>query len=135
MRPTSSGRKARAFALYEVLIGVTIFVVGVLALGRAVENCMNASVLSKQEDRVRQILANRMAEVEATPGLPEESRELKVDTGYGVVKVVQKSKPAGLKGEKNVELNGISRVILTAEWSRGGVSQSRQVEFYVYRAG
>ena len=63
------------FALFEVLIGVTIFVVGVLALGRSVENCLNASALSAQEDRVRQILANRMAEIQATPGLPDENRE------------------------------------------------------------
>ncbi len=45
-----------AFALYEVLIGVTIFAVGVLALGRAVENCLNASTLNAEEERVRQIL-------------------------------------------------------------------------------
>ena len=125
----------RAFALYEVLIGVTIFVVGVLALGRSVENCMNASALSMQEDRVRQILANRMAEVQATPGPPDKSRELKFETGYGPIKIVQKSGPAGLKGEKDVELGGINLVTLTAQWTRGGVAQSRKVEFYVYRAG
>ena len=44
------------FALYEVLLGLTIFVVGVLALGRAVENCLNASELSEEENRVRQVL-------------------------------------------------------------------------------
>jgi Tfp pilus assembly protein PilV len=126
---------ASGFALYEVLIGVTIFVVGVLALGRAVENCMNASVLSTEEDRVRQILANRMAEVQASPGIPDKSRELKVQSGYGQVKISQKSAAAGLKGEKGIELGGINRVTLTAEWSRHGVTQSRKVEFYVYRAG
>ena len=132
------GRKSRAtdaFALYEVLIGVTIFVVGVLALGRAVENCMNASVLSAEEDRVRQILSNRMAEVQATPGTPEEARELKVESGYGLVKIVQKSAPAHLKNGQDIELNGLNRVTLTAEWMRGGAPQSRKVEFYVYRAG
>ncbi len=133
MRPGK--RHARAFALYEVLIGLTIFVVGVLALGRAVENCMNASTLTAQENRVRQILANRMAEVQATPGAPDESREIKVESGYGVVKIVQKSAPAKLKSEKDLELNGLNRVILTAEWKRGGVEQSRKLEFYVYRAG
>jgi len=133
MRP---GKKARrAFALYEVLIGLTIFVVGVLTLGRAVENCMSASVLSTQEDRVRQILSNRMAEIQATPGFPDEKREVKVETGYGVVNVAQKSLPAALKNESNADLAGISVVTLTAEWSRSGVAQSRKIEFYVYRAG
>jgi hypothetical protein len=131
----SSRRNRSAFALYEVLIGVSIFIVGVLVLGRAVENCMNASILSTQEDRVRQILANRMAEVQATPGRPEERREIKIESGYGEVKIRQRSVPAGLKGERDVELIGVNRVTLTAEWKRGGVQQSRTVEFYVYRAG
>src|SRR5438445_9365720 len=85
-----------AFALYEVLIGVAIFAVGVLALGRAVENCLNASTLSAEEDRVRQILSNRMAEIQATPGFPDTAKEFNVDTGYGVVIVMQNSAPAGL---------------------------------------
>ncbi len=130
-----TSERSRGFALYEVLIGVTIFVVGTLALGRSVENCMNASTLSQQEDRVRQILANRMAEIQATPGRPDEKKEADVETGYGPIKLLQKADPAGLKNEKEVDLTGVTRVTLTAEWKRGGVSQSRSVEFYVYRAG
>ena len=132
MRRNSRGR---GFALYEVLIGVTIFVVGVLSLGRSVENCINAVTLSAQEDRVRQILSNRMAEVQATPGFPDAQWETKVDTGYGPVKLLQRSVPAELKDEKDLEVGGINRVTLVAEWTRGGVAQSRRLEFYVYRAG
>ena len=128
-------RAKNGFALYEVLIGLTIFVVGVLALGRSVENCMNASALSAQEDRVRQILSNRMAEIQATPGFPDAKKETKVETGYGQVKVVQKSVAAGLKDDKDLELPGINLVTLTAEWSRNGVAQARKIDFYVYRPG
>lgn len=133
MRRTSD--RLAAFALYEVLIGVTIFVVGVLSLGHSVENCINAVTLSATEDRVRQILSNRMAEVQATPGFPDAKWEATLETGYGSVKLVQASAPAGLKDEKDLEVGGINRVILTAEWSRNGVAQSRRLEFYVYRAG
>src|SRR5438132_1046855 len=80
-------RAARGFALYEVLLGVTVFVIGVLALGRAVENCLTASTLSAEDSRVRLVLANRMAEIQATPGAPDSVKETKVDTGYGVVKL------------------------------------------------
>ncbi len=132
--PRNRGSR-RGFALYEVLIGLTIFVVGILALGRSVENCMNASSLSAEEDRVRQILANRMAEVQATPGVPDAAREFKVESGYGAVKLIQKSAPAGLKDEKNLELSGLNRVTLTAQWSRGGATQAKKIEFYVYRPG
>jgi hypothetical protein len=124
---------ASAFALYEVLIGVAIFAVGVLALGRAVENCLNASTLNAEEERVRQILSNRMAEVQAAPGPPDTTKELKIDTGYGIVKLIQKSASAGLTEPGNVQLSGINLVTLTAQWMQGGITQSKHVSFYVYR--
>src|SRR2546423_14707498 len=95
-----------AFALYEVLLGLAIFAIGVLALGRAVENCLSASTLNAEENRVRQILANRMAEVQATPGQPDQSKEFNVDTGYGIVKVIQKSAPADLEDDNGGALTG-----------------------------
>jgi Tfp pilus assembly protein PilV len=128
-------KRFRAFALWEVMIAVMIFSVGVLSLGRAVKNCVNASALGEEESRVRQLLANRMAEVQASPVHPDDSKEDKVDTGYGVVRLIQKSVPEELLERDNTIIDGISRVTLTAEWSRNGVRQSKQVVFYVYRAG
>ena len=127
--------KRTAFALYEVLIGLAIFSLGVLALGRSVQNCLNASGLNAEEDRVRQILANRMAEVQVTPGLPDAKKETKIATGYGDIVLVQRSVPTALKVDANTEINGMNLVTLTAEWKRGGVAQSRRIQFYVYRQG
>lgn len=128
-------RGQTAFALYEVLMGLAIFALGVLALGRAVENCLNASTLNAEENRVRQILSNRMAEVQATPGAPDQKKEFKVDTGYGTVRLVQKSVPADLGEDNGAPLDGLNRVTLTAIWVRGRSQQSQQIEFYVYRPG
>ena len=130
-----SKRARAAFALYEVLIGLAIFSVGVLALGRSVQNCLNASGLNAEEDRVRQILADRMAEVQATPGFPDAKKETKVATGYGNILLVQQSAPAELKADANTVINGITLVTLSAEWKRNGVAQSRKIQFYVYRQG
>lgn len=126
---------ALGFALYEVLLGLTIFVIGVLALGRAVENCLNASALSEEENRVRQLLANRMAEVQASPVHPDAAREDKMDTGYGVVRLTQKAVLEDLVDKNNTIVRGITRVTLQAEWSRNGTKQNKQLVFYVYRAG
>src|SRR2546423_9082480 len=128
----SEDRGQTAFALYEVLMGLAIFAIGVLALGRAVENCLNATTLNAEENRVRQILSNRMAEVQATPGFPDAAKEFNVDTGYGIVKLIQKSAPAELEEDNGARLAGVNPVTLTAEWKRGGAEQSHQVEFYVY---
>ena len=133
MRPGKTSR--RGFALYEVLLGLTVFVIGVLALGRSVENCLNASVLSAEDTRVRQILANRMSEIQATPGSPDAAKELKIDTGHGIVTLKQKTIPAKLTEDDGTQLNGVRLVTLTAEWTRGGITQTRDLEFYVYRAG
>ena len=128
-------RFRRAFALYEVLLGITIFALGVIALGHAVENCLNASTINAEEGVVRQILSNRMAEIQATKGVPDDSKEFKVDSGYGAVKLIQKSAPAELTEPNKTMLNGINLVTLTAQWQCRGVTQSKQIRFYVYRPG
>jgi hypothetical protein len=94
---------------------------------------MNASMLNAEEEAVRQILSNRMAEIQAARGAPDPATELKINSGYGMVKLLQKSAPAGLTEPNNTQLNGINLVTLTAQWQRGGVSQSKQIQFYVYR--
>jgi hypothetical protein len=122
-----------AFALYEVLLGLFIFAIGIIALGRAVNNCMNASALSTDDARVREILANRMVEIETTPGQPDKAKESKINTGFGIVKLVQKAAPQEMKEEDGTGLTGIIRVTLTANWTRGGADQSKAISFYVYR--
>ena len=128
-------RSLRAFALYEVLLGVTVFVLGVLALGRSVQNCLNASSLSAEDARVRLLLSNRMAEIQVTPTVPDPSKESKIDTGYGIVRLIQKTVPVNMVEDDGTDLTGIRIVTLTAEWLSGGTMQRKQLEFYVYRAG
>jgi hypothetical protein len=128
-------RSQYAFALYEVLLGVAIFALGVIALGRAVENCINASTISAQENVVRQILSDRMAQVQAATAVPEAEKEFKLKTSYGRVTLTQKTTPAALTEPDNTLINGINLVTLTAHWEHAGVPQSRQIQFYVYRSG
>jgi hypothetical protein len=116
-----------------VLIGLAIFSLGVIALGRSVQNCMNASGLNAEEDRVRQILADRMAELQAAPGLPDEKKETKINTGYGNIVLVQRTVPTTVKMDENTDVSGINLVTLTAQWKRGGADQARRIQFYVYR--
>ena len=127
-------RSAFAFALYEVLIGVAIFSLGVIALGRAVENCLNASTISAEENIVRQILSDRMAEVQAASAVPDAEKEFKIKTSYGRVTLTQKAAPAALTEPDNTLITGINLVTLTARWDHAGVPQSKQIQFYVYRS-
>lgn len=134
-RSWNRGRSIRGFALYEVLLGVAIFAIGVIALGRAVENCLNASTISAEESAVRQILSDRMAVVQAAAVVPDAQKEFKINSSYGVVRLVQKSGPANLTEPGNTVLTGINLVTLTAYWRHAGTPQSKQIQFYVYRSG
>ena len=127
-------RSKYAFALYEVLLGVAIFAIGVIALGRAVENCLNASTISAEENVVRQILSDRMAQVQAATAVPETEKEFKIKTSYGRVILTQKAAPAALTEPDNTLITGINLVTLTARWQHAGVPQSKQIQFYVYRS-
>ena len=127
-------RSKYAFALYEVLLGVAIFAIGVISLGRAVENCINASTISSEENVVRQILSDRMAQVQAASAVPEADKEFKIKTGYGRVTLTQKTAPASLTEPDNTLITGINLVTLTARWEHAGVPQSKQIQFYVYRS-
>jgi Tfp pilus assembly protein PilV len=127
-------RSKYAFALYEVLLGVAIFALGVIALGRAVENCLHASTISAEENVVRQILSDRMAQVQAATAVPETEKEFKIKTSYGRVILTQKAAPAALTEPDNTLITGINLVTLTARWQHAGVPQSKQIQFYVYRS-
>jgi Tfp pilus assembly protein PilV len=127
-------RSKYAFALYEVLLGVAIFALGVISLGRAVQNCLNASTISAEENVVRQILSDRMAQVQAASAVPEAEKEFKIKTTYGRVILTQKAAPAALTEPDNTLITGINLVTLTARWEHAGVPQSKQIQFYVYRS-
>ena len=127
-------RSNYAFALYEVLLGVAIFALGVIALGRAVENCINASTISAEENVVRQILSDRMAQVQAASAVPDAEKEFKLKTSYGRVILNQKTVPATLTEPDNTLISGVNLVTLTARWEHAGVPQSKQIQFYVYRS-
>src|SRR5262245_34008424 len=134
IRLRTRSRSRYAFALYEVLIGVAIFALGVIALGRAVENCINASTISSEENVVRQILADRMAQVQAASAVPDAEKEFKIKTSYGKVTLTQKTAPAALTEPDNTIISGINLVTLTAHWDHAGIPQSKQIQFYVYRS-
>ena len=128
-------RSKYAFALSEVLLGVAIFSLGVISLGRAVQNCINASTISAEENVVRQIRSDRMAQVQAALAVPDPEKEFKVTTNYGRVILTQKTAAAALTEPDNTVINGINLVTLTARWEHAGVPQSKQIQFYVYRSG
>jgi prepilin-type N-terminal cleavage/methylation domain-containing protein len=120
----------RGFVLIETILAVAIFSIGVLALGRCVENCVLADIAKEQDNRARRALENEMALIEsgAKPLAESSAEELK-----GMFQgMVLKTKRTLLKekNEKNQDIVGIYDVLIEVGWTVGEEKQSRSIEFY-----
>jgi Tfp pilus assembly protein PilV len=122
----------QAFILLEVLIGVMIFAVGVLALGKCVNNCLSAQIATAEDQRARLALENRMAQIEGG--------EIKVDTAekkeklagmFDGMQISQKRTPVKLKNENDKLLDNIFVIDLEVSWTSGKEPQSKSLSFYV----
>ena len=136
-RPPSRSRHRRAsggFLLLEIVLATMIFVVGVLALGRAMSNCLNAQEFRVKEDAVRTALENRMAEVQASPVLPDENRRTELQGMFAGITLIERRKTLEVKNEDNIVLPNLHEMTLTAEWAGPhGQKQARTVVFTLLR--
>ena len=122
----------RGFILLEAMIAVAVFSVGVLALGRCVQNCIAAEMIKEEDERSRRFLANRMAEIEqgAVVVTDKSTDELKGEFEGMVLKTTRV--PSKKKNEDKKELFGIFEITLELAWKKGGQERTRELNFYVY---
>ena len=123
--------------LLEILLAIAIFAVGVLALGRCVQACLDTGRLRAEDARAQQLLENRLTEITASPALPERERRRELTAGpFAGLTLVETRRPVDLKNEKNLPLTGLYEVTLRAEWPTGRTTTgSRTTSFYLLRAG
>lgn len=131
LRPSTFACR-RGFVLFEAMLAVMIFALGIIALGRCVENCLIADRLKEDDARARQALANAMALIEAgaTPPTEKSVEELK-GMFEGMTLAMQRT-PVKEKNEKNQDIFGIYAVTLTVSWKSDGEKVSRELFFYHY---
>jgi prepilin-type N-terminal cleavage/methylation domain-containing protein len=129
----TAGRK-KGFVLVEVMIGVMIFALGVLALGRCVSNCITAETVREETQRACRALENRMAEVEAGVVPTDKDRNDDLGSDFPGMKMKQTRKAVGAKNEKNVDLTGLYQINLEVDWTSDNQPQARTISFYVLRS-
>lgn len=122
------------FVLIEVMLGVMIFSMGVLALGSCVSNCIGAESVRQETERARLALENRMAEVEA--GQVSTTKELTDDLGdsFPGMTMKQSRRPVTAENEKGDKIEGLYEVDLEVDWTSENQPQSRAISFYVLRS-
>jgi Tfp pilus assembly protein PilV len=130
------GFRAAGFVLVEVMLGVAIFSVGVLALGQCVNNCVQAEA-AKNEDRIARIaLENRLAEIKAGAVDLSRNGEEPLKGMFNGITLKQQIKPISMQNENKQMLMNLFEVDLEAVWksSAGGSGdQSKALSVYVQR--
>jgi type II secretion system protein I len=120
----------KGFVLLEALLAVAIFGIAVIALGRCVSNCLAAERLRFEDARSRQVLENRLAEIQlgAVP-LAKESTEI-LKSPYEGWKLKETAVPLVRKNELDQPLTGLQAVTLQVTWTSDGEAHSRELTFY-----
>ena len=133
-RLPSRRRASAGFLLLEILLATFIFVVGILALGRCMSNCLDAQEFRGQEDRARLALENRMAEIQASPALPDDNHRSVLKGMFAGMTLIERRRTLDVKNQDNVALPNLHEITITAEWTGpGGRRQDREVAFTLLR--
>ena len=125
-------QKAGGFLLLDSMLAVAIFALGVLALGRCVENCLRAERFRREEGLAQLVLANyvNQIETEALPLADQMSEKLK-GAWTGMTMNITRE-PLKLQNEKQQDLFGLYRVSLDVSWKSGVEIVHRDLSFYFY---
>lgn len=123
--------RVRGFLLVDVMLGVAIFSMGIIALGMAVNNCLDGQTALREAALARQILENRMSEILANAVTVEpESRQELEGEGAGIT-LEQTAVPLEAEDENGNKVTGLQVVTLSAVWESGGEEQRTDVTFYM----
>ncbi len=122
----------QGFVLLECMLAVAIFALGILALGRCVENCLKAEKFRREEGLAQRALANFWVQVEqgAIPLTENYKQDLK-GAWEGMTMNVSREALA-LKNEKDQELFGLYQVKLALTWPSNGEVVTRELQFFMY---
>ncbi len=130
IRHTSS---RAGFMLFEAMLAVLIFALGVLTLGKCVENCLRAEKFRREEGHARRLLANRMTEILSNAVPLSDKASEKWDKGpWTGMELTTTRAPLELTNEKEQELFGLYQVTLELKWKSGGDTVTRDLLFYIY---
>ena len=131
--PWRAARRA-GFVLIEVMLGVMIFAIGVIALGKCVNNCLTTETVRQETDQARLALENRMDQIEAGEIATDKDLSDPLGEGFPGMTMVQSRHPVVAKNEKGAVIEGLYEVDLEVDWKSGNEPQARKLSFYVLRS-
>ncbi len=133
MRRPLARRADRGFLLLEVVVAVAIFALGAVAIGRVMSECLATQRIRFETERARLILQNRMAEIQAATGMPDDLKRRTLPAPFLGYTLTEKRVPLNLRNDDGTVLGGMNEVQLTVEWEVNGQKVQRSVAFYLLR--
>ena len=132
MRMLRHSKKSAGFLLLESMLAVAIFGLGVIALGRCVENCLRAERIRREEGLAQRLLANYLVQIE-TEALPlsDQMTEQLKGAWAGMTMNITRAQMK-LQNEKEQELFGLYKVTLDVSWTTGRETIHRDLSFVFY---
>lgn len=130
MNQSSHIFRRSAFVLFEVMLAVSIFAIGIIALGRCVEQTISADNLKQDDVRARQALENAIALIDAGAVMVPESSTEELKGMFVGMKLKTSKVPFREKNEDGVEIAGIFTVTVEVLWVHRGEPQSRDISFF-----
>ncbi len=127
-------KRHAAFVLLEVMLGLAIFSIGVIVLGRSVSNCITAENARAEDQRARLALENRMGEIETGSVTLSDAQTQKLTGEFDGMTLTETQTALELKNENNQDLPGLYNIDLKVSWTSGQQPQLKELSFYVLRS-
>jgi 5-carboxymethyl-2-hydroxymuconate isomerase len=115
------------------MLAVAIFAVGVITLGKCVENCLRMEQYRREDGLAQRALANYWLQIEtgAIP-LPTTAVSEPLKGAWTGMTMQMIAEPLKLTNEKDQELFGLYLVKLRLGWTVNGDEVTREMDFMVY---
>ncbi len=132
MKLLRHAKKSAGFMLLESMLAVAIFGLGVVALGRCVENLLRAERIRREEGLAQRLLANYLVQIEteALPLSDKMTEQLKGAWAGMTMNITREQMK--LQNEKEQELFGLYKVTLDVSWTTGRETIHRDLSFVFY---
>jgi Tfp pilus assembly protein PilV len=127
-------RRQNGFLLLECMLAVAIFALGVLTLGRCVENCLKAEKFRREEALAQRALMNYWIQIEAgaIPLAASAPAPEKLRGAWEGMTMQITQEPLTLTNETDQELFGLYSVKLQLSWPTGGETTTREMSFIIF---
>ncbi len=121
------------FLLFETMLGVAIFAIGILVLAKSMEHCLEAELARREDQLARAALEMRITEIEGGAfAVSEEEKSDALSGRFTGITLYHSRKKADLTNEEKTRLDGMQVIHLEARWKSADGERRKAISFLTY---